>query len=120
MRIVDNLHDLCCRGIKDYKQALENVQDYNLAKIFTRKCTVPHQSGDIKEGVTIFNILYAIQTDIELYNYIDLLFFQYRSGKLASNRQGLSKEIKYKEEPKDTNKYRLNAGVSYIVKDSAP
>jgi len=60
MKIVENLHDLCCRGSKDYKLALENVQDYNLAKILTRKCTVPHFSGDIKQGLTIYNILFAI------------------------------------------------------------
>lgn len=34
--IIENLHDLCCRGTKDSKQALANVQDYNLTKILTR------------------------------------------------------------------------------------
>ena len=34
--LIDNLHDLICRGNKDYKQALSNVQDYNMTKILTR------------------------------------------------------------------------------------
>lgn len=32
-KIKSNLHDLCCRGVKDLMQALRNVQDYNLAKL---------------------------------------------------------------------------------------
>ena len=36
--LIDNLHDLCCRGTKDYKEALANVQDYNMTKILSRKC----------------------------------------------------------------------------------
>ena len=46
--LIENLHDLCCRGTKDYKEALANVQDYNMTKILTRKCSVPDRSGDIK------------------------------------------------------------------------
>ena len=34
--LIDNLHDLMCRGNKDYKEALSNVQDYNMTKILTR------------------------------------------------------------------------------------
>jgi hypothetical protein len=46
--IIDNMHDLVCRGTKDYKQALANVEDYNMTKILTRKCSIPDRSGDIK------------------------------------------------------------------------
>lgn len=35
-RIQDNLYDLMCRGMKDYKDALANVQDYNMSKILTK------------------------------------------------------------------------------------
>ena len=81
--IIDNLHDLCCRGTKDYRQALANVQDYNMTKILTRKCSVPDKGGDIKQSSCDFNVLYGIQMDIELYSYIEIVFKDYRSGKIA-------------------------------------
>ena len=34
--IVDNMHDLMCKGNKDYRSALMNIQDYNMSKIMTR------------------------------------------------------------------------------------
>jgi hypothetical protein len=34
--LVNNLHDLTCRGNKDFKEALAKVQDYNMTKILTR------------------------------------------------------------------------------------
>jgi len=34
--LLDNLHDLTCRGNKDSKEALAKVQDYNMTKILTR------------------------------------------------------------------------------------
>jgi hypothetical protein len=86
MAIVDNLHDLYCKGNKDVKEALANVQDYNLAKILSRKCAFPDKSGDIKEARLIFNILYAIQMDVEMYNYIDVLFHDHRG-------KGLPKKV---------------------------
>lgn len=46
--LIENLHDLVCRGSKDSKQALANVQDYNMSKILTRKCSVLDKGGDIK------------------------------------------------------------------------
>jgi len=58
--IIDNLHDLCCKGKKDVKEALANVQDYNMTKVLTRKCSVPDLSGDIKEARCDFNIIYSI------------------------------------------------------------
>jgi len=47
-RIIDNLHDLTCRGTKDYKKALMIVQDYNMSKILCKRFSVPDQSGIIK------------------------------------------------------------------------
>ena len=64
--IVDNLHDLTCRGNKDYKQALSNVQDYNMTKILTRKCAIPDKNGDYKEGRCDLDVIYSVQMDIEL------------------------------------------------------
>lgn len=46
--IVGNMHDLMCRGNKDYKESLSNVQDYNMTKILTRKCSLPDKGGDYK------------------------------------------------------------------------
>jgi len=57
-----------------------------MTKILTRKCSVPDKSGDIKQSSCDFNILYAVQMDIELYNYIDLLLKDYKSGKLAHDQ----------------------------------
>ena len=65
MKIVDNLHDLCCRGVKDYKTALVNVKDYNLARTMTFKSSIPHESGDVKQNVYCLDILFAIQKDLE-------------------------------------------------------
>lgn len=58
--LVDNLHDLTCRGNKDYKQALSNVQDYNMTKILTRKCAIPDKNGDYKEGKCDLDVIYAV------------------------------------------------------------
>ena len=82
--IIENLHDLCCKGNKDYKQALENVQDYNMTKILTRKCSIPDKNGDIKDGSCDFNVLFSVQMDIELYSYLEILFRDYRSGKIGA------------------------------------
>lgn len=47
-QLVSNMHDLMCRGLKDYRQALENVSDYNVAKILQRQNLVLNKSGDIR------------------------------------------------------------------------
>ena len=77
---------MCCRGTKDYKEALAKVQDYNMTKILTRKCSIPDRCGDIKESRCDFNVLYNVQMDIETYNYFDTILHQYRSGKLTEDR----------------------------------
>lgn len=58
--LIDNLHDLVCRGNKDHKEALMKVQDYNMTKVLSRKCSVPDETGDIKQARCDFNILYCI------------------------------------------------------------
>ena len=58
--LVENLHDLFCRGTKDYKEALQNVQMYNMTKILTRKCSIPNTSGDVKQNVCDFNVIHAV------------------------------------------------------------
>mmetsp|Transcript_8089 Transcript_8089/g.13582 ORF Transcript_8089/g.13582 Transcript_8089/m.13582 type:complete len:254 (+) Transcript_8089:1402-2163(+) len=109
MKLVDNLHDLCCRGNKDYKMALENVQDYVLAKMLSRKCTVPHHTGDIKQAQIHFNILFGLQMDIELYNYVDILFRDFRAGHL-------DRHLNAKEGRKQNQKtFKNQRGVTIII-----
>jgi hypothetical protein len=82
--LIDNLHDLVCRGNKDHKEALMKVQDYNMTKVLSRKCSVPDETGDIKLARCDFNILFCVQMDVELYNFCTILFHNYRNGKLEN------------------------------------
>ena len=45
MQMIDYMHDFFCKGNKDYKQALSNVQDYNAAKILSNKAAIPSKDG---------------------------------------------------------------------------
>ena len=83
--LIENLHDLFCRGTKDYKEALENVQMYNMTKILTRKCSYPNESGDIKQNICDFNVVHSVQMDIELFNYIEKMFNDFRSGQFKQS-----------------------------------
>jgi hypothetical protein len=58
--LTENLHTLFCRGTKDAKEALSNVQDYNMTKILTRKCSIPDKSGDFKEGRCELDVIHAV------------------------------------------------------------
>lgn len=80
--IVNNMHDLMCRGSKDYRQSLQNVQDYNMTKILTAKCAIPSKSGEFKEGRVEFDIVQAVAMDVEVYNFVDIVLRKYRMGKL--------------------------------------
>lgn len=82
--LIDNLHDLVCRGNKDHKEALMKVQDYNMTKVLSRKCSIPDETGDIKQARCDFNTLYNVQMDIELYNYASILFYNFRNNKLEN------------------------------------
>ena len=113
------MHDLCCRGIKDYMQALRNVQDYNLAKILQRKASIPSVSDVYHEAICHWNIFYAVQMDIENYNYIDLVFNDYWAGRLTEENKKLERE-KFRKEEEDKSKLKLNAGVVYLTPDQAP
>lgn len=73
-----------------------------MTKILTRKCSVPDKGGDIKESSCEFDVLFALQMDIELYSYLEILFRDYRSGKVAleltqakdrKKNQGKSQEL---------------------------
>ena len=70
--IVDNLHDFTCRGIKDYKEALGNVNDYNMTKLFTHQCGIPSKNGVNKETRCEVVVIDNLNKDIHLYNYVDI------------------------------------------------
>ena len=55
--LIDNLHDLICRGSKDYRESLKNVQDYNMSKILSSKCAIPDKNGDFKMGKCEMDII---------------------------------------------------------------
>lgn len=92
-----------------------------MTKILTRKCSVPDKTGDIKQSSCDFNILYAVQMDIELYNYIDILLKDYKSGKLAHDANEQKKnQAKNKVEEENKDGPKLNAGVVLLTTDTAP
>lgn len=96
--LIDNLHDLVCRGNKDYKEALSNVQDYNMTKILTRQCSIPDIGGDYKEGRCDLNVIYAVQFDIDLYNYIDIVLRKNKMGILMDEQRAKQKSTGIGEE----------------------
>jgi len=52
-----------------------------MTKILTRKCSIPDTSGDIKSNMCDFDVIHAVQMDIELYNFVHVVFSDYRSGR---------------------------------------
>lgn len=53
-----------------------------MTKILTRKASIPDKSGDYKEGRVELNVIFAVQMDIELYNYVDVVLRKLKLGKL--------------------------------------
>lgn len=123
-QIIDNLHDLCCRGTKDYREALANVQDYNMTKILSRKCSIPDPTGDVKQSRCDFNVMYAIQMDVEVYNYLDTILRDYNNGRLT--HENLLKERKRLQEEElsqaatKSGQQRLSAGIVFLTANQAP
>ena len=87
MQMIDYMHDFFCKGNKDYKQALSNVQDYNAAKILSNKAAVPSKDGQFRNNVMHLNVFWGVQMDIERYNYVDILFRKQRQGILYQEIQ---------------------------------
>lgn len=54
-----------------------------MTKILSRKCSVPDISGDVKQSKVDFNIIYAIQMDIENYNYLNVVLNDFNNGNLT-------------------------------------
>ena len=51
-----------------------------MTKILTRQCSIPDINGDYKEARCDLNTIYAVQFDIELYNYVDSTLRKLRMG----------------------------------------
>jgi len=99
--LIANLHDLVCKGTKDYKESLSNVQDYNMTKILTRKASIPDNGGDYKEGKVELDIIYAVQMDIELYNYTDIILRKVKMGILKDELRKKATGKKASEEEEE-------------------
>eukprot|EP00356_Strombidium_inclinatum_P001658 CAMPEP_0170511426 /NCGR_PEP_ID=MMETSP0208-20121228/66301_1 /TAXON_ID=197538 /ORGANISM="Strombidium inclinatum, Strain S3" /LENGTH=148 /DNA_ID=CAMNT_0010794969 /DNA_START=1719 /DNA_END=2165 /DNA_ORIENTATION=- len=96
-RLIDNLHDLICLGNLDARSALSNVQEYNLSKFLSTKCSMPDPSGEFKLGRVDIGMVYTIFKDADLYNYADIVMRKLRMGRLAD-------EIKAKEDKPESEK----------------
>jgi hypothetical protein len=89
----ENLHDLFCKGNKDYKEALSKVQDYNMTKILTRQCSIPDLDGNFKDSKVELNVVHAIQFDVELYNHIDITLRRLKMGQLYSHMKNIENGV---------------------------
>mmetsp|Transcript_41397 Transcript_41397/g.63104 ORF Transcript_41397/g.63104 Transcript_41397/m.63104 type:complete len:104 (+) Transcript_41397:1501-1812(+) len=88
--LVDNLHELFCRGTKDYKTSLVNVLAYNSSRQVASAASVPDSGGDFKNQRCYFDIIYAIQNDLELYNYYSQVIDEFRANTMQSKEKWLS------------------------------
>ena len=118
-RIKQNLHDLYCCGLKNYIEALRNVEDYNLSIVLERKVSIPSINEVFNEAECHWDLFYSIQMDIENYNYVDILLTKSNEGHL--NEEERKNEVKkFNKEQEDKNKPKMNAGVVFLTPDKAP
>ena len=118
-RIKQNLHDLYCCGLKDYMQALRNVEDYNLSIVLERKVSIPSINEVYNEATIHWDIFYTIQMDVENYNYVDVILNDNRMGRLTEENKRVEIE-KFQKSLEDKTKPKLNAGVVFLTADKAP
>lgn len=83
--ITANMHDLLCRGTKDYRQSLSTVHDFNMSKLLALKCSIPSSDGDMKNSKVEFDVLSAVYRDIKLYNFVDITIRKLNMGKLRES-----------------------------------
>ena len=57
-----------------------------MTKILTRQCSIPDINGDDKDGKCYLNVIYAVQMDIDLYNYVDVVLRKVRMGILKDEQ----------------------------------
>lgn len=71
-----------------------------MTKILTRQCSIPDLNGDYKESKVELNVIYAVQFDIEIYNYIDVVLRKLRMGTLAAGVNAKENDIELSDEVK--------------------
>ena len=95
-----------------------------MTKILTRKCSVPDKNGDVKESSCDFDVLFAVQMDIELYSYLEVLFKDYRSGKVAVEIAAAKIKKKNAGKTDELSQFvgtlRLHASRVFLPMSSAP
>jgi len=95
-----------------------------MTKILTRKCSVPDKGGDIKDSACDFDVLFALQMDIELYSYLEILFRDFRSGKIAAElaqaKDRKKNAGKSEELSQIVGTLRLHASRVFLPMTSAP
>ena len=62
--ITANMHELLCRGTKDYRSSLTTVHDFNMSKLLAFKCSIPSPDGIMKNSLVEFDVLAAVYKDI--------------------------------------------------------
>merc|ERR1712070_44743 len=50
--------------------------------ILSYKSSIPSQDGEYKKNVVELNVFWAVQMDIERYNYVDIILRKLKMGKL--------------------------------------
>lgn len=53
-----------------------------MTKILTNKCSIPCKSGEYKEAKVEFDLIWAINMDIDIFNFVDVVLRKLRMGKL--------------------------------------
>ena len=108
--LVGNLHDLFCRGTKDYKTALFNVLAYNSSRAVASQASIPDINGEFKNQRCYFDIINAIMKDIEMFNYFSQVLEEYQNGQMQARDKWLSQQVLKKGFANDQNQ-----AFSYII-----
>lgn len=103
--LIESLHDLVCRGTKDYKMALNRVYDYNMTKILSKQSSFPDMGGDLKESRVEVNVMYSVQFDITKFNFIESLFRRIKMGTMQMFLKSQEKNHIYDDTKTQENEY---------------
>ena len=81
-QLINRLHDLVCRGTKDYHQSLSVVQDFNLMKSLSKRLSFPDINGNNKESRVVIETMRHLFDDLDLYNFVDVVFRKHQMAEL--------------------------------------
>lgn len=94
------------------------MQDYNLSKLLQRKTSIPSTTDVYNEGKVHLNIIYWIQMDIENYNYISVVFHDWRNGRLTDEVK--KREYENVNQEEDKSAMKLHPCEVLLTLDAAP